>query len=34
MRKPQETTSEAYRPARQIAMSARHEEARRLGNRY
>jgi hypothetical protein len=33
MRKPQETTSEAYRPARQIAMSARHQEALRLGNR-
>jgi hypothetical protein len=33
MRKPQETTSEAYRPARQIAMRARHEQANQLGHR-
>jgi hypothetical protein len=33
MRKPQETTSEAYRPARQIAMSVLHQEERRLGIR-
>jgi hypothetical protein len=34
MRKPQESTSEAYRSARQIAISARREQTRRLGNRY
>jgi hypothetical protein len=33
MRRPQETTSEAYRPARQIAMSVRREQTRLLGYR-
>jgi hypothetical protein len=33
MRRPQSTESEAYRPARQIAMRARREENRSLGRR-
>jgi hypothetical protein len=31
MRKPQETTSEALRPARQIAIVARREQTLRMG---
>jgi hypothetical protein len=34
MRRPQETTSEAYRPARQIAMSVRREQNRQSGHRH
>jgi hypothetical protein len=33
MRRPQEPTSEAYRPARQISMSVRQEQARLRGYR-
>jgi hypothetical protein len=33
MRKPQRTTSEAYRPARQVALAARREQMRQLGLR-
>jgi hypothetical protein len=33
MRRPQSTVSEAYRPARQIAMHVRREENRSLGHR-
>jgi hypothetical protein len=32
MLKPQDTTSEASRPARRIAMRARNEQNRALGN--
>jgi len=31
MRRPQDVSSEAYRPARQIAISARREQTRMLG---
>jgi len=33
MRSPQNRNSEAHRPARRIAMQARHRQARELGNR-
>jgi hypothetical protein len=32
MRSPQNNNSEARRPARRIAMQARHQQARELGN--
>ena len=32
MRKPQDTTSEAFRPARQIAMRIRREQSRISGD--
>jgi hypothetical protein len=32
MRKPQDTPSEAYRPARQIAMSVRRKQSRLSGD--
>jgi hypothetical protein len=32
MRRPQDTTSEAYRPARQIAMRRRREQNRASGD--
>ena len=34
MRKPQETISEAFRPARQIAMSARRKQSRLSGDNF
>jgi hypothetical protein len=34
MRKPQDTTSEALRPARQIAMSARRKQSRLSGDTF
>ena len=34
MRKPQDTTSEAFRPARQIAMSARRKQSRPSGDNF
>ncbi len=33
MRRPQDTTSEAFRPARQIAMKIRREQSRLQGER-
>jgi hypothetical protein len=33
MRRPQRTKSEAYRPARQIALAARREQMRQMGLR-
>jgi hypothetical protein len=32
MRSPQNVNSEAPRPARRVAMQARHQQARELGN--
>lgn len=35
MRRPQTRgNSEAYRPARQVAVAARREQARQMGNNY
>ncbi len=34
MRKPQDTTSEAFRPARQIAMNVRRKQSRLSGDTF